>query len=111
MERDPRAYLWEVQQAAKAILEFTKGLDFAAYAQSNLIQSAVERKFEIIGEALNQLAKTDRDLAGRIPETSEAVSFPQSTDPRLSQHRTRQGLAHRRGRAAQAPFRRDRDSG
>jgi uncharacterized protein with HEPN domain len=35
----------------------------------------VERKFEIIGEALSQLAKTDPLLAERIPDFRRAISF------------------------------------
>ena len=37
--------------------------------------SAVERKFEIIGEALGQLAKANSDLAARIPHLSQIVAF------------------------------------
>ena len=75
MERDPRAYLWEVPQAAEAILTFTAGLDFAAYAQSELVRSAVERKFEIIGEALGQLSKYAPDLAARVTHSRRVVDF------------------------------------
>jgi len=42
------------------------GLDGAAYSASDVVRSAVERKFEIIGEALSQIAKRDPDLARRI---------------------------------------------
>jgi uncharacterized protein with HEPN domain len=43
--------------------------------QTPLIHSAVERKFEIIGEALNLLTKVDPDLARRIPEHAEIIAF------------------------------------
>ncbi len=56
MQRDPRAYLWDVRESALAIQAFTKGMDAAAYAGNAMAQAAVERKFEIIGEALGQLA-------------------------------------------------------
>jgi uncharacterized protein with HEPN domain len=55
MERDPRAFLWDVQQAVIAIQQFIHGMDAASYADSILVRSAVERQFEIIGEALNRL--------------------------------------------------------
>ena len=54
MQRDPRAWLWDVRDAATAIAGFTAGLDSGSYARSELVHSAVERKFEIIGEALLQ---------------------------------------------------------
>jgi uncharacterized protein with HEPN domain len=73
--RDPRAYLWDVAQAARAIKVFTVGLDANSYAASELVMAAVERKFEIIGEALNQLAKHDPVLANRIPELPHIVAF------------------------------------
>ena len=46
MERDPRAYLWDVEQAANAIVRFSAGLDAAGYADNPLVRSAVERQFE-----------------------------------------------------------------
>ena len=67
MERDPRAYLWDVQQATEAIEEFIAGEDAAGYARNKLVRAGVERQFEIIGEALNQLAKVSPALAARIP--------------------------------------------
>ncbi|HTB43591.1 MAG TPA: hypothetical protein VK741_08200 [Acetobacteraceae bacterium] len=59
VQRDARSYLWDVQQAADAIIGFIAGLDVRTYAETEVVHSAVERKFEIIGEALNQLPKLD----------------------------------------------------
>jgi uncharacterized protein with HEPN domain len=75
MQRDPRAWLWDVCDAATAIAQFTEGLDSVAYSRTPLVYSAVERKFEIIGEALGQLAKANPDLAARIPHLSQIVAF------------------------------------
>lgn len=75
MRRDPRAFLWDVQQAAKAITEFTAGLDAAGYRTNPLIRSAVERQFEIIGEALNRLSKEAPELANRVPDLARIVGF------------------------------------
>jgi uncharacterized protein with HEPN domain len=38
-----------VQQAGEAIAQFIAGLDAEAYAESERVHSAVERKFAIIG--------------------------------------------------------------
>ena len=75
MQRDPRAFVWDVREAALAIQSFTADLDAAAFAANEMAQSAVERKFEIIGEALNQLAKLDATLAARIPDLPQIVAF------------------------------------
>jgi uncharacterized protein with HEPN domain len=75
MQRDSRAYLWDIDQAAGAIEWFVAGLDLKTYEQMELVHSAVERKFEIIGESLNQLAKQDAALASRIPRIHEIIAF------------------------------------
>lgn len=75
MRRDPRAFLWDVREAALAIQSFTAGMDAAAYAANDMVQSAAERKFEIVGEALNQLAKLDASLAAGIPNLPQIVAF------------------------------------
>jgi uncharacterized protein with HEPN domain len=75
MQRDPRAFLWDVREAALAIQSFTAGMDAAAYAANPMAQAAVERKFEIIGEALNQLSKLDAAVAARIPDLAQIVAF------------------------------------
>ena len=75
MLRDPRAFLWDVREAALSIQSFTTGMDAAAYAANDMAQSAVERKFEIIGEALNQLVKRDASLGARIPNLPQIVAF------------------------------------
>lgn len=40
-----------------------------------MLRSAVERQFEIIGEALNQLSKVDAQLAMLIPDLGRIVAF------------------------------------
>jgi len=40
-----------------------------------MLRAAVERKFEIIGEALAQLAKRDAPAAARIAEHRQIISF------------------------------------
>ena len=63
-----------MRDAAAAIAQFTEGLDSVVYSRRPLVYSAVERKFEIIGEALGQLAKANPDLAARIPHLSQIVA-------------------------------------
>lgn len=75
MQRDPRAFLWDVRESALAIQAFTNNMNAADYEQNAMAQAAVERKFEIIGEALNQLSKTDASLAAKIPDLAQIVAF------------------------------------
>ena len=75
MPHDVRAFLWAVSQAADAILKFTAGLNIRTYAEAEVVHSAVERKCEIIGEALAQLSKLDPVLARRIPDIRQIIAF------------------------------------
>ena len=75
MPREPKAYLHDMRQAAALIADFTEGLDFDAYAADAMVRAAVERQFEIIGEALGQLAKLDPEIAGRITEHRRIIAF------------------------------------
>jgi len=75
MRRDPRAYLWDAQAGADSILEFTRGRSFENYLGDKMLHSAVERQFEIIGEALSQLTRIAPDIAARVPDLSQIVDF------------------------------------
>jgi uncharacterized protein with HEPN domain len=70
-----RAWLWDIQAAADAIDRFTRDLDADAYARSELTTAAVERKFEIIGEALAQMLKAAPEVAEQIPESRQIIAF------------------------------------
>ena len=50
------ASVWDMVQAIRRIQEFTAGLTFDDYQASILIQSAVERQLEILGEAAGRVS-------------------------------------------------------
>lgn len=75
MRRDPKAYLWDAHEAMDAILEFTSGGNREDFQHDLMLRSAVERQLEIVGEALNQLARRNQDLADRIPDLGQTVAF------------------------------------
>ena len=53
MQLDVKKYLFDILNAARDIEQYTRGVDYASYIADGQVQAAVERKFEIIGEALN----------------------------------------------------------
>ncbi len=57
------------------IQAFVAGMAASAYAANAMAQAAVERKFEIIGEALNRLAKLNATIADRITDPPKIVAF------------------------------------
>ena len=75
MRYDARVFLADIDQAGADIEHFIEGMDIEAYAIDSIVQCAVERKFEIIGEALNRLHQNDPDLAERIPRMREIIDF------------------------------------
>jgi uncharacterized protein with HEPN domain len=75
LHADTRKLLWDAQQAAGRIARFTSGKEFADYEADELLRSAVERQFEIIGEALNRLARVDAPVADQIPGLPRIVAF------------------------------------
>ncbi len=70
-----RKYLFDIQQACDLLLQFTAGKTFREYAASPLLRSAVERQFEIAGEALSQLLRLEPRLATRISDTRRIIAF------------------------------------
>ncbi len=72
---ESRKYLFDIERAADFIHQFTFGKTLADYESSRLLRAAVEREFEIIGEAVSQLAKRDPVLVQRIPEHRRLIAF------------------------------------
>jgi uncharacterized protein with HEPN domain len=75
MEREPRKFLWDARAAADAIESFTRGRTLDDFRSDAMLRSAVERQFEIVGEALAQLARADPELAERVPDQRRIVAF------------------------------------
>jgi uncharacterized protein with HEPN domain len=75
MPRESGKYLHDIRGATARVIGFTSGCDGDRYATDELLQSAVERQLEIIGEALAQLARRDPATAGRISEHARIIAF------------------------------------
>lgn len=75
MQLETRALLWNIQDSARAIVNFTSGKTRADYLTDRLLRSAVERQFEIIGEAMTRLAQRDSATAARISDFRRIIGF------------------------------------
>ena len=75
MKLETRKYLYDIQRAAGLLREFTGGKVFADYEDDAMLRSAVERQFEIIGEAMTQLARIDQPVADRISQYRRIIAF------------------------------------
>ena len=75
LPRDARAYLYDIAAACTRIAEFTAGRSVEDYKQDAMVRSAVERQFEIIGEALNLLRQSSPGVAGKITDASRIIAF------------------------------------
>ena len=68
-------YLWDADQAAGKIIRFVAGRTIENYQTDDMFRSAVERQFEILGEALNRLKKHDEKVFHSIRGSRGAISF------------------------------------
>jgi uncharacterized protein with HEPN domain len=75
MRPEARKLLFDVKQAADRIVEFTRGKDLSGYSSDPMLVSAVERHFEIVGEAPNQLARLDPDVVREVSEHQRIIAF------------------------------------
>ena len=64
-----------MRDSADAISRFVAGRSIEEYLADDMLRSAVERQFEIIGEALRRLEKDCPELAARIPDVRSAIGL------------------------------------
>jgi uncharacterized protein with HEPN domain len=65
-ERD-KAYLWDMLDAASAVVEFVLGKTYEEYVSHRMMRGAVERHIEIIGEAARRISEATRQAHPEIP--------------------------------------------
>lgn len=75
MRRDASAYVEEILQAITDIESFISGMHFSSYARDERTKAAVERKLLVIGEALNQLCKTNPSVNEYVTDFKRIVGF------------------------------------
>ncbi len=72
--RSPKL-LEDIRDAAAFIRQVTQGLTLDDYRGNRLLRHAVERNFEIIGEAIKRLATADPRTAARIGDYRQIIAF------------------------------------
>jgi uncharacterized protein with HEPN domain len=75
MQRKVMKLLYDVEQACLALHAFAQGRMRADLDSDLMFRSAVERQFEIIGEALSQASRLDTTLAEHITDFANIISF------------------------------------
>lgn len=75
MRLETKKSLEDIRCAAARIARFTAGKAFDDYADDDLLRSAVERQFEIIGESLNRLLRGEPEVAARIADHDKIIAF------------------------------------
>jgi len=68
-------FLYDIRAACELLAQFTSGKQLADYLADPMLRSAVERQFEIIGEALNGALAVDPSLALVVSNTSRIIAF------------------------------------
>ena len=75
MPLNARKYLHDIARASDLIAEFVGSAGFDNYTDNAMLRAAVEREFEIIGEALSHLARLDEELISNISEYRRIIAF------------------------------------
>ena len=75
MNSQSRKLLFDALESARSIRSWCADRTFAQYEVDRQFRRAVEREFEIIGEALGRLARADPATADRITELPRIVGF------------------------------------
>ncbi len=78
MTRDPgrvRDYLGHIAEAIERIQRYTVGLDLAGFQASLIVQDAVIRNLEVIGEASRNIERSDPSFATAHPELPLSIAY------------------------------------
>jgi len=75
MDEKIKKFLYDINECIENIIAFTEGYDLHRFALDKRTKQAVERNFEIIGEAINNIRKYDAAIADQIRESNKIVGF------------------------------------
>lgn len=72
---NPLQSLYDVMDSGRAIQGWCAGRNYADYVEDRQFRRAVEREFEIIGEALTRFARVAPEQAGKVGELPRIIGF------------------------------------
>ncbi len=76
MPHSTRKLLLDLILSCEEVIEFTSDKNFEEYQVNRVLQLAIEREFEIIGEALVRLERIDQEnLEDKVPEYRKIIGF------------------------------------
>lgn len=75
MENRAKKLLFDVLVSGRSIRDWCDSRTFTDYERDRQLRRAVEREFEIIGEALNRLTQADPTIPARIEDLARIVGF------------------------------------
>jgi uncharacterized protein with HEPN domain len=67
--------LEDIRDAATFVRDIVRGKTLDDYHADRILRQAIERNFEIIGEAMKRLAQHDPDTTARIGDHRQIVAF------------------------------------
>lgn len=75
MDNRAKKLLFDALVSGRSIREWCEGRSYSEYERDRQFRRAVEREFEIIGEALNRLTQADPTTAARVEGLNRIVGF------------------------------------
>jgi uncharacterized protein with HEPN domain len=75
MNNEAKKRLLDALEACRAIQQFTAGSNFVSYTTDSMRRAAVERKFEILGEALSRAEESAPELTARLPDVRRIIGM------------------------------------
>lgn len=61
------AYLYDILDSAKSAIEYMRGKDWDSFSEDILLQDAVVRRLEIIGEAAGRVSSDTQEKYSHLP--------------------------------------------
>lgn len=68
MQDKIKKLFYDILESSNSIFEYLGDKkDFSVYEKDKLLRRAIEREFEIIGEAINRILKINKDFPIKMP--------------------------------------------